>query len=40
MSLLVLFQTQAAPTPPESIPLRTLLGVGATFLLLIAEVFS
>ena len=37
---MILLFFQGAEPPPSSTPLRALLGVGATFLLLIAEVFA
>lgn len=40
MSLLLLFQSGEAPPPPATVPLRTLLGVGATLLLLVSEVLA
>ena len=38
--MILLFFNEAGPPPPVLPPLRTLLGVGATFLLLIAEVIT
>ena len=38
--MILLFFQAAEPPPPSSTPLRTLLGVGATFLLLLGEVFA